>query len=72
MSSSESWVVFISTDKALNYSALDWMPNGNTYCTQTAGATVSLTYECELHSGSRSMIRTGGERRRTLLLDRPR
>ena len=47
MSSSESWVVFISTDKALNYSALDWMPNGNTYCTQTAGATVSLTYECE-------------------------
>ncbi|RPD56712.1 hypothetical protein L226DRAFT_573785 [Lentinus tigrinus ALCF2SS1-7] len=48
MSSSESWVVFISNDKALNYSALDWMPYGNNYCTQTPGASVSLTYEYDI------------------------
>ncbi len=47
-------MVFISNDKALNYSQLDWLPNGNTWCTQTAGASVSLIYDCEFAVTSQS------------------
>ncbi|TFK88981.1 hypothetical protein K466DRAFT_50321 [Polyporus arcularius HHB13444] len=45
MTSSESWVVFQSDDKNLNYSRLDWVQEQNTWCTQIAGASVSLTFD---------------------------
>ncbi len=66
MTSSESWVVFESDDKNLNYSRLDWVQEQNTWCTQIAGASVSLIFDCESTNTSQIYIGEEADLVRTL------